>query len=589
MPLAILLLISQEAPGHWPQWRGPARDNVSSETGLLKSWPEGGPKLLWTSKAAGDGSGPVSVAGGLVFAQGCKDEKYVITAMDGTGRVVWEAPIGPKTGEYALMRFLGQRSITVDDDRVFACDAQGRLVCLDSASGRLLWEKSYRKDLSGEPYYVLGYCDAPLVEKEALICAPGGKKGTLAALNKRTGEVLWRSEELKDPMPTTAVVAADIGGIRQFVVLTMTSLAGIDARNGRLLWRGVLENRTMVATTPIVGKDVVLATSGYGVGWNAFRVEPKDGGGLAASLLYEGKQTRHHRGVTLVGEHVYAAEGHLKRFDLKTGTLIWAGGGRCYGAVLGADGHLIARDEGRGSQVVLAEPAPEEYREKGRFTPAEISEEAAYSLPVLAGGRLYLRDVNLVLCYDVRGPDYQDAPPVWRIRPTTPAPPAPVPGKGPDAAFVPTPEDVVEKMLEAADLGRLDVLYDLGSGDGRVLMAAARKGCRAVGFEIEPVLVRDSRAKAKGLKLEDLVTIEEKDLFTADLSAATIVTLYLGEANNARLLPKLRALKPGVRIVSHQHRLGPGGPPPDRTVQLVSSEDQLQHAVHLWTTPLKSR
>jgi len=575
------------APGHWPQWRGPNRDNVSTETGLLREWPEGGPKLLWKATGARIGNGPVSVAGGLIFAQGCKDKKYVLTALDGNGKAVWETAIGPETGEYAMMRFLGQRSITVDDDRVYACTAQGRLVCLKSGNGALLWEKEFHKELGGKEHYMLGYAEAPLIEGDLLICAPGGSGGTLAGLNKKTGSIVWRSKELKDPMPHSAIVPCDIGGVRQVVVATMKSVAGIAVKDGRLQWRADFEGgSSQLASTPIVREDLVLVTCGYGVGWHAYKLTAQ-GEKIQAEPLYSGKQTSHHRSVTAVGDRVYANSNGLQCIDLRTGEKVWhlRGG---MGAVLAADGLLILRNEYSDAGVQLVEAGKAEPRERGRFAPPDPSPEGGYSQAVLAGGRLYLRDLDNLYCYDLRGPEYREPPPVWRIKLGPPAPPAPDPGKGPDAAFVPTPMDVVEKMIEAANVTRDDVVYDLGSGDGRIVLAASRaRGCKSVGIAIHPGLVAESRLQAKRQKLDDLVTIEQKDLFTVDLQPASVVMLYLGAPNNAKLLPQLRKLKPGSRIVSHAHLLGEAGPKPDRTIKIVSKDDQVEHEVHVWTTPLK--
>jgi cyclopropane fatty-acyl-phospholipid synthase-like methyltransferase len=153
--------------------------------------------------------------------------------------------------------------------------------------------------------------------------------------------------------------------------------------------------------------------------------------------------------------------------------------------------------------------------------------------------------------------------------------------------FVPTPADVVDRMLDLAKVSNLDTVVDLGSGDGRILLAAAKQyGAKAVGYEILPALVEQSRLAVRNAGLVGQVAVEEKDLFTADLSAATVVTLYLGEPNNARLLPKLKALKPGTRIVSHQHLLGPDGPKPAKSVTTTSKETGSEHVIHLWTAPL---
>jgi hypothetical protein len=277
--------------------------------------------------------------------------------------------------------------------------------------------------------------------------------------------------------------------------------------------------------------------------------------------------------------------------ELPTGKVVWEDRGVGRGMIVYADGHLIVR--GDSGPVALVEATPEGYREKGRLALASRSRDLAFSHPVIAGGRLYMRDIDTLLCFDLRGQDYREPRPVWDIASRVPerppaAVPAPVPpGRLPDAVFVATPQDVVERMLDLAGVTFKDVLYDLGSGDGRIVITAFRRhGCKAVGFEIDPKLVEHSRAQIRWGGLEKGVTIEEKDLFTADLSEATVVTLYLGAPNNARLLPQLMKLKPGARIVSHAHLLGDAGPKPDREIKVVSNEDQVERTLYLWTAPL---
>jgi SAM-dependent methyltransferase len=154
--------------------------------------------------------------------------------------------------------------------------------------------------------------------------------------------------------------------------------------------------------------------------------------------------------------------------------------------------------------------------------------------------------------------------------------------------FVATPQDVVERMLEMAGVTRGDVLYDLGCGDGRIVVTAAHKyGCRAVGYDLDPLRVGEACRNAAGHGVSRLVTIERKDVLKADLQEASVVTLYLGTEINARLIPQLEKLRPGARIVSHD--FGLGDIPPDKTVEMISDADGLRHTIHLWTCPLQAR
>jgi ankyrin repeat protein/outer membrane protein assembly factor BamB len=578
------------APGHWPRWRGPNHDGISTETGLLKQWPEGGPPLLWKATGLGDGMSPVSVAGGIIFTVGYRGDHEVVSALDGAGKLVWSQSIGPSGGEVPGMRFLQQRAPTIDDDRLYVVTAPGVLHCLRSADGALVWKKDYARDFGGRTSG-WKYGDRPIVDGDRLICMPGGAQGTVRALNKFTGADVWRTALLKDAAQFAPLVPATIGGLPQYVSFTLESVAGIDARNGALLWRAPRPGRTVVVPPPLIQAGLVFVASGHGVGCTAFQVEQAEGRFAAKEVYAAPVPEQQHGGLVLVGDHVYGVDVRsLKCVELKTGKVVWQDRSIGQAAVAGAEGRLVLR--GVSGTVALVEATPEGYREKGRFVQPDRSQEYAFSHPVIAGGRLYLRDLDALFCYDLRGADFREPAPVWNIlgraseRPAA-SPAGRSPGPKPDAVFIPTPEDVVAKMLELAVVGKDDVVYDLGSGDGRILIAAAKRyGCRAVGYEIDPNLVQESRAKAKEAGLEDRVKVEAADLFSADLAPASVVTLYLGEANNRRLVPQLRKLKAGARIVSHAHDLGIPGLKPEKTVRMMSREDGVEHVVHLWTAPL---
>lgn len=589
------------APGHWPQARGPRRDGVSSETGLLREWTSP-PRLLWTAKGLGEGTGGIVVAGGLIYAVGYREGRERATALDGAGRTVWTTDLGSESGERKFMRYVVPRTPTVDDDRLYLLTCEGRLLCLDSSDGRPLWERSYPKDFRSRRS-AWGYGEFPLVDGERLICMPNGADGMLVALDKATGRLLWQTAELKPGFIHAGLVPAEIGGVPQVVAFAYEGVAGVDRRSGVLLWRAERRGMTAVVPFPVVSDGIVFVTSGFGVGHAAFRVEAVDGR-FRATPLYSGREMVCQRQTpVLLGAHVYGLHdnGRLVCLELATGRIAWEQRDMGKGAVLAADGLLFCRAESpkRGT-VRLVEATPEAYREKGAFDLPGV--EWIDTPPVVAGGRLYLRDQDTLHCFDVRGPDYREPARPWDILSRVPsrgsAAPAPEsrpPGVSPalppvlaPPAFVPTPHDVVKRMLEEAAVTWKDVVVDLGSGDGRILIAAVRDHrCLAVGYETDRGLMDRSREAAAQAGVAERVWIHGADLFRADLSPASVITLYLGEENNARLLPRLRALRPGVRIVSHQHGLGPAGPPPDRSVRIVSSEDGAEHAVHVWTTPLK--
>jgi outer membrane protein assembly factor BamB len=543
----------------------------------------------------GDGVASVAVGGGRVFTLGYRaDNEYVTALSESTGKKLWDARIGPDVKENRLMRWLSQRTPTLDEDRLYAVTVRGELVCLRSADGKELWRKSYAQDFAGKGG-VWGYCDYPLVDGERLICVPGGARATMVALNKKTGELIWKcAVPTGDSAGYAATVVSEVGGIRQYVNFLQRGVVGVAAKDGKLLWRyDQVANRLANAYSPLVGGDFVFCASGYG-GGIAFLKLARDGEGLAVKERYFAKRNLPpwHSSLIRLEGHVYLGTNEgLECVALETGETVWQGR-RSLGRFnsVWADGRFYLRFSN--GQVLLVDATPQGYAEKGRLRIPGAGEKPGSVAPVVAGGRLYLRDDDLLFCYDV----LQGVPAAAAGGPA-PAPPKPAgdameatsrPGvrREADAIFVPTPQDVVEKMLELAKVKRTDVVYDLGSGDGRIVVAAARKyGCKAVGYEIDPELVKLARQQVAQEGVGRLVTIERKDLFTVDLGGADVIALYLLPRLNARLLPQLEKLKAGSRIVSHAFPIP--GVRPDQELTVRSMEDGVKHTIYLWTTPLK--
>src|SRR5262249_41768411 len=223
--------------GNWPKWRGPDRSNISGETGLLKEWPPGGPPLCWKAENLGEGVPSVAVAGGRVFVLGYRNGKEYLTALlEKDGTRIWSTEIGQAVKELPHMRSLLQRTPTVDGERVYAIQADGELVCLDTAKGTIRWRKDYMKDFKARRP-IFGFTDYPLIDGEKLICTPGASEATIVALNKVTGALIWTCA-----VPGTqtavygAVVAAEIGGGRQYINFVRPGIISVSAA-GKLLWR----------------------------------------------------------------------------------------------------------------------------------------------------------------------------------------------------------------------------------------------------------------------------------------------------------------------------------------------------------------
>lgn len=389
--------------GDWPQWRGPNRDGVSAESGLLKSWPEGGPRLLWTAKDLGRGYSTVAVVGDRIYTAGDRGEtSYVVALNAADGKEVWSTKLG-RAG--APGGFAGARATpTVTDKELFAVNQWGEMVCLDLAKGEVKWRKDFTKDFGGKaPGW--GYSESPLADGKLVAVTPGGANGAVVAMDQQTGEVLWRTKDFTDDAHYSSLVIGEIGGVRQYIQLTPASVAGVAATDGKLLWRAVRKGQTAVIPTPICRDNLVYVCSGYGIGCNLFKVTSQDGK-FSASQVYANKaMVNQHGGAVCVGDFVYGycdSKGWTCQ-DLKTGEIKWQEKNKLgKGSLVCAGGMLVLRQEDGKGTVVLLEATPDGYQEKGRFDQPNRSSDHSWPHPVVANGRLYLRDQNLLLCYDVR-------------------------------------------------------------------------------------------------------------------------------------------------------------------------------------------
>jgi outer membrane protein assembly factor BamB len=401
----LLLLISVGgalSAADWPQFRGPKRDDICTETGLLKQWPDGGPPLLWKAHGLGKGFSTVSVVGDRIYTAGDLDGASMVEVLNAAdGKPVWSAKLG-RGGD--VSGYEGTRGTpTVDGDLLFAIGQLGDIVCLETATGKEIWRKDFKKDFGGaQPNW--GYAESPLVDGDKVGFTPGGSEGSIVALNKKTGALLWRSKEFADSPHYSSLIVAEIGGVRQYIQLTPVSVAGIAAADGKLLWRALRRGQTAVIPSPIYRDGFVYVTSGYGVGCNLFKIE-NSGGKFSVTEVFQNKvMVNQHGGVILVGDQLYGysdGKGWTCQ-NFKTGEAVWQEKGKMgKGAIAYADGNFYLREEGKGS-LALIEASPAGYTEHGRFEQPERSSQNAWPHPVIAGGKLYVRDQDLLLCYDVK-------------------------------------------------------------------------------------------------------------------------------------------------------------------------------------------
>jgi outer membrane protein assembly factor BamB len=402
-------LCSNPAPlnaADWPQWRGPNRDGKSADTGLLKQWPADGPKLAWKATGLGKGYSGVSLVGDRLFTMGDKEDAgYVVAMSEADGKVVWSAKVGqPGAPDAPGWSYPGPRCTpTVNGDLVFAADGWGELVCVSVADGKEQWRKSYTRDFGGKPP-TWGFSESPLVDGDQVVVTPGGKDGAMVALDKKTGRVLWQSKDFTDDAHYSSIIAAEIGGTRQYVQLTAASVVGISPKDGAVLWKASRRGNVAVIPTPIVAGNEVYVTSGYGAGCNLFKVA-SSGDKFSAEQAYANKvMVNHHGGVVKVGDFVYGYS-ESKGFtcqNFKTGEAAWVENEKIKKCCVSyADGALYCREEDSGTMILL-EASSTGYAEKGRFKQPDRAKEKAWPHPTIADGKLFLRDQDLLLCYSLK-------------------------------------------------------------------------------------------------------------------------------------------------------------------------------------------
>lgn len=391
----------------WPSWRGPNRDDISTETGLLKTWPEGGPVKLWTSKDAGLGYSGVSIASGVLFTMGAdgiaeESNEFVVAINVESGEKIWQTNVG---------QFLdngwggGPRSTpTISGDRLVAISGKGEVVCLSTSDGVEKWRASLTGLGGTIPSW--GFCESALIDGDKVLVTPGGENGTIACFNLQTGEKIWQSSEIKEPANYASVIAVDHFGKRQYIQLTGQKVFGFDG-DGKLLWQQDFPGRTAVVPTPIYKDGQVYVTAGYGTGCLLLNITANN----KVEKIYDNKVMKNqHGGVLLVGDYLFghSDDNGIICQNFSSGDLVWSDKKKNDDkiAVTYADGLLYCLAENSG-ECFLVEASAAGYKEVSRFkmdpqTTLRNPNGGVWTHPVISNGRLYLRDQDVICCYRIR-------------------------------------------------------------------------------------------------------------------------------------------------------------------------------------------
>ncbi|WP_373649145.1 PQQ-binding-like beta-propeller repeat protein [Schlesneria sp. DSM 10557] len=399
----------------WPQWRGEKGDNISPFKGIAKDWEATPPELLWQLEGMGQGYASVSIVGDRLYTTGNIGDSQAVVAVDlKTRAVAWTAPLTDSVPKHG---YDGSRCTpTVDGDRLYVITSNGQISCLKVADGSVVWSKNFEKEWNGRMMSGWGFSESPLVDGKHVLCTPGSEEAMIVCLNKVNGKEVWRSAvpdagEKGSPGAGYSVMTISNGaGVKQYVQLIGRGLIGVRASDGKHLWSyNKIANGVADIPTPIVSGDYVFGSTGYDDGGSALLKLKRSGKGVEAVEQYSraAKQLQnHHGGMVLMGEHLYFGNGHNNGFpicvDLISGDVKWGGKLRGVGqgsaAITAVDGHLIFRYQS--GEVALIEATPNEYKLKGSFMPV-YQERESWAQPVVADGKLYLREQNTLMCYDI--------------------------------------------------------------------------------------------------------------------------------------------------------------------------------------------
>ena len=411
----LLLSLASMASGadSWPTFRGAQRTAVSPDKNLLTEWPEEGPKLVWKTAGAGRGYSSLAIVGGRIYTLGDApstaddEDEYLVCFNQADGKQLWKTKTGPAWGEGKPDWQSSRSTPTVDGDRLYVITPHGALICCKT-SGEELWRHDLKKDFAGTKADGWGYSESVLIDGDLLVCTPGGPTNTMVALDKRTGDTRWTTSRPEDRgAGHSSIVTANVGGTRVYVQSTGSGAMAVRANDGKLLWTFDIDRTTAVIPTPIVRDDLVFFVAGYGRGGALLKQVPDAGGEIKMEVVYPLKAElgNKHGGVVLVGDYLYGDSedrGIIWCADLLTGKVQWKsrGTGRDSASVVAADDHLyIHYADGT---MTLVKASPKSLEEVGHFEVPGSGDRPGWSHPVILDGKLYVREGDLIACYEVR-------------------------------------------------------------------------------------------------------------------------------------------------------------------------------------------
>lgn len=378
------------------QWRGPNRDGIYNETGLLKQWPKNGPAMLWSNEELGNGHASVAVTKTRVFAAGTYDETGFIVAFDHSGKQIWKTNYGKEWTE----SFPGVRSAPLFyNDKVYTLSSFGALVCMDAEKGNILWQVNLMEAYDGENI-TWGYTENLLIDDNKLYCTPGGKNDNVLALNKDTGKLIWKSKGNSEKSAYCSPMIVKLANRKILVTHTESSIIGIDAADGKFLWSFSHPNEWSVQpNTPIYHDGLLYCTSGYGQGGVMLKLSPD---GSSVTEVWRNKLLDPKMGgMVLVNGRIYGSGDNNRKWyclDWKTGEMLFSSDMMKRGNVIYADGLLYCYDDG--GTMGLVEPGANDFKLISSFK-VPLGDDQHWAHPVIYDKKLYIRHGTALMVYDI--------------------------------------------------------------------------------------------------------------------------------------------------------------------------------------------
>lgn len=398
--LVVAALTGITTAADWPQWRGPDRDGISREKGILADWSQP-PKRLWLVTTSGAGYAGPAVAGGVVYITGAsgsgKTRVGILEARNATdGSLKWQYEYGP---EWSSSYDAARTTPTVADGRVYLISGLGRVVCVNAKDGHLVWAVDMFARFKGKNVQ-WGIAESPLLVDKKVICHPGGPDAAVAALDMTTGETVWTTKGLSDASAYNSPALLTLNGRRQIVTQTAENVIGIDPATGAVLWKHPHKNQYAVhSNTPVaVGPDKVVVSSGYGYGTECLQI-----GADGATRVWQVKNADNHfHGMLLIDKRLYlaASSGPLFCLDPQTGAVLSRIEGVTRASIIGTEAGIVAYDEKSG-RIALIKLDGDKGQVAGSF-PVDFGKQQHWSQPALADGVLYVRHGDGLAAYDVK-------------------------------------------------------------------------------------------------------------------------------------------------------------------------------------------